>query len=186
MLVLTFEERFFEHQIVNIEPSGESRVIITKANVATLLQGQELLNFFLNTARDVLINVYQAHNRGTPEGQGKVLDRPADWEASVRVLVVGLQVVHVVGDVGVGDHIMTVSCASSVRVGQARTGLNLLLIRAMRAGRLQETITASPGSRQPHNATPTTTTSSCTTFSSRRSNTSRRLLQLPAWLPTWV
>ena len=48
--VLTFEEGFLKHQVVNIEPSGEPSVVITKANVTTFFQGQQLLDFFLDTA----------------------------------------------------------------------------------------------------------------------------------------
>ena len=92
--VLTFEEGFLKHQVVNIEPSGEPSVVITKANVTTFLQGQQLLDFFLDTARNVLVNVYQTNDSGAPKSQCKVLYWSADWKARVRVLVGWLQVVH--------------------------------------------------------------------------------------------
>ena len=90
----TFEKRFFKHQVVNIKPPRKARMIVTKAHIATFLQRQELLNFLLDTAGDVLVNVYQADHARTPEGEGKELNGSRDREARVRVLVVRLQVVH--------------------------------------------------------------------------------------------
>ena len=90
----TFEKRFFKHQVVNIKSSRKARMIVTKAHITTFLQRQELLNFLLNTAGDVLVNVYQADHARTPEGEGKELDGSVDREARVRVLVIRLQVVH--------------------------------------------------------------------------------------------
>ena len=90
----TFEKRFFKHQVIYIKPPRKARMIVTKAHIATFLQRQELLDFLLDTAGDVLVNVYQADHTRTPEGEGKELYGPGDRESRVRVLVVRLQVVH--------------------------------------------------------------------------------------------
>ena len=42
----------------------------------------------------MLVHVHQPEHVGTAKGEGKVLDRPRHREARVRVLVLGLEVVH--------------------------------------------------------------------------------------------
>ena len=111
-LIHTFKKRFFKHQVINIKPPRKARMIVTKAHVATFFQRQELLNFLLDTAGDVLVNVYQADHTRTPEGEGKELDGPGDREARVRVLVVRLQVVHGAARSPVSAHWLLLALAS--------------------------------------------------------------------------
>ena len=69
-------------------------MIITKAYIATFLKRQQLFNFLLNTACNVLVDIDQANHTWTPECKGKILNWFVHREARVGVLVVWLQVIH--------------------------------------------------------------------------------------------
>ena len=73
---------------------GFSALKRLKSDLSTNLKEDIITNFLLDTAGDVLVNVYQADHARTPEGEGKELNGSRDREARVRVLVVRLQVVH--------------------------------------------------------------------------------------------
>jgi hypothetical protein len=92
--ILTFEKWFFKHQVVNIEPPSEARMIITKAYIATLLQRQQLLNLLLHAAGDVLVYVDQPQHARASERERKILNRPTDRKPCVRIFVIWLQVIH--------------------------------------------------------------------------------------------
>ena len=69
-------------------------MIVTKAHITTFLQRQELFNFLLNTAGNVLVYVDQTKNTFAPKCEREILYRPRHWKPSVWILVVGLQVIH--------------------------------------------------------------------------------------------
>ena len=87
---VSFEEWLLQHQIEYIKPARKARLVITKANVTTLLEGQELLYPLLHAAGDMLVNVDQSYYVWRPEGQSKVLYGPVDRKAGAAVLVAGL------------------------------------------------------------------------------------------------
>lgn len=90
----TFKERFLKHQVVDIKSSSKSCMIITKTYISTFFKRQQLFNFLLNTACNVLVNIDQTNHTWTPEGEGKILNGFVHREASVGVLIVWLQVIH--------------------------------------------------------------------------------------------
>ena len=88
--MITFEERFFKHQVINIESSREARMIVTKTDITTFLKWQELLHLLLDTGGYVLVNVDQSHHTRTAEGERKILNRSAHWKPSVRIFIIWL------------------------------------------------------------------------------------------------
>ena len=66
----------------------------------------------------MLVHVHQPEHVGTAKGESKVLDRPRHREARVRVLVLGLEVVHGGGGVWhlvVGQpHMLWLCCAAQL------------------------------------------------------------------------
>ena len=111
-------------------------MVITEAHVSALLERQQLLHLLLDAARDVLVDVDEAHHARAAEGDGEVLDGPRHGEARVRVLVVGLEVVHVEAGGGGGGGRCEQACGGGYMFVDAGCGLLAAgLARAMLAGR---------------------------------------------------
>merc|ERR550517_2132807 len=117
---LTFEEGFLQDEVVDVESASESGVVVRKADIARLLQREELFHLLLDAGRNVLVHVDQPQHVRAAKGEGKVLDRPRDGEARVGVLILGLQVVHAgVGEAGLDlfagqPHMLRLCCAAQL------------------------------------------------------------------------
>ena len=89
-----FEKGFLEDQVEYVEPAGEAGLIVAEAEVAALLDGQQLLEALLHTARNVLVHVDQPDDAGVAERHGEHLDRPCHREASRRIFIILVNVIH--------------------------------------------------------------------------------------------